>query len=157
MKCVWTEDDWEQMGWHDASIHAMAIDWDPLVIGDDVEWHGATVLFDIDYILAWIPDDRGVYSFEVAPATLAFEDAWNVVGEIDHAQSGDPPSVLDLHRTPSEHWGWDWHLEGDTFDVRFSARRLRQHFRARPLDAGRRQHLSTAARGGIGFARPDDF
>jgi hypothetical protein len=152
---VWTDADWDQMGWHDASIHAMAVDWDPVMLGD--QWRGADVLLDIDYIVAWLPRADGWFTFEVAPATLVFEDAWDLRGGLDHSHFVDPPEILELHRAAVGDGEWDWHVEGATFDLRLKARRLRQHFRARPVGTGTSQRLSTQARGGFSFARPESF
>jgi hypothetical protein len=63
-KPIWTNADFEIMGWHDATVWAMA------VVSDDFE-----LIFDIDYILRWIdpvPPDPS-FSFWVSPATLVFE------------------------------------------------------------------------------------
>lgn len=159
-KCVWTDDDFEQLGWHDASMHAMAIDWDLVELEDGRQiLRGPDLLFDIDYIVRWIEPDQkgGNYEFEVAAATLVFEDAWGIKGELEpHAL--DPPQLLDLHREDrNEHGYWSWHLDGDSFDMRLSSRRLRQHFRTQPLAAGQSQCLTGRQRGGLSFARPSAF
>jgi hypothetical protein len=152
-KCVWTEDDFEQMGWHDATVHGIAFDWDP--IEDD---GGATVLLDVDYIVRWNAptEEGGPYTFDVAPATLAFEDAWSIGGSLDGAHL-ERWEVLDLHRAPAQGSLWEWRIEGSMCELVFQASRLRQHFRSQPIANGGRQHLTSAARGGPSFARPTSF
>jgi len=61
-KWIWTESDFEDMGWHDCVIYAMKFD-------DDV-------LFDLDYILKWNDPEVGgmSYTFWISPATLIFKD-----------------------------------------------------------------------------------
>jgi hypothetical protein len=158
-KCVWTDRDYEVMGWHDATVHALAIDWDPVVL--EGGWHGATLLLDIDYIVSWgEPQPDRTFRFQVAPATLAFEDAWDVEGGLRHDRTMAPPQILDLRRGPPENPKSDltaWHIEGDRFELRFEARGFSQHFRSRPIANGREQSLTSAQRGGPSFARPAAF
>lgn len=60
-KSIWTDNDFEQMGWHDCRIYKMRM-------REDLE-------LDIDYILKWNqPDLEGLpFTFWVAPATLVFK------------------------------------------------------------------------------------
>ena len=57
-KWIWTEADFEQMGWHDARIHAIAF------LTETFEF-----ALDIDYILQWVEPAEGetYYKFWVAP------------------------------------------------------------------------------------------
>lgn len=61
-KWNWTEQDFEQMGWHDCPIYAMSFD--------------DQVVFDIDYIFKWNqPDIEGMpFTFWISPATLTFKE-----------------------------------------------------------------------------------
>lgn len=60
-KNVWSDVDFEQMGWHDCRIYKVRL-------SEDLE-------LDIDYILQWNePDLEGLpFTFWVAPATLVFK------------------------------------------------------------------------------------
>src|SRR3712207_2867226 len=68
-KWIWSDADFDQMGWHATWVHAFA------AIPETYE-----VIFDIDYILRWMPPvpPKDNYAFWVAPATLVFENVWNV-------------------------------------------------------------------------------
>ena len=70
-KRVWTDADFEQMGWHDCLIYKMRVSGD--------------LVLDIDYILQWNqPDVEGLpFTFWIAPATLVFKQVKNLVMEID--------------------------------------------------------------------------
>lgn len=61
-KWNWTEQDFEQMGWHDCPIYAMKFD--------------DQVVFDIDYIFKWNqPGVEGMpFTFWISPATLTFKE-----------------------------------------------------------------------------------
>ncbi len=155
-KCAWTDRDYDVMGWHDATVHAMAVKWDSVVL--EGGWHGATLLLDIDYIVSWGPPQQDrTFRFQVAPATLAFEDAWDIEGGLRHERTMSPPHILDLRREPAEDGQTAWHVEGDRFELRFQARGFSQHFRSRPVATGTGQSLTSAQRGGPSFARPTAF
>src|SRR5947209_5626308 len=63
-RVVWTQEDFDAMSWHDATVHGIGFDEDEL-------W-AERLLLDLDYIVSWVkptpPDEH--YSFLVAPATL---------------------------------------------------------------------------------------
>jgi len=44
-KTVWTDADFETMGWHDNAVHAIAVEPAPP--------HPGSLLLDIDYIVEW--------------------------------------------------------------------------------------------------------
>ena len=60
-KNIWTDADFENMGWHDCNIYQIRLT-------EDLE-------LDIDYILQWNkPDLEGLpFTFWVAPSTLVFK------------------------------------------------------------------------------------
>ena len=62
-KEVWSETDFDVMGWHDASI------WSMVSNAKQLEY-----LFDIDYIFKWIypKENEKYFKFWVAPATMFF-------------------------------------------------------------------------------------
>ncbi len=70
-KNIWTEADFEQMGWHDATVYKMALT--------------NNLLLDIDYIFKWnSPEVEGLgFTFWVAPATLCFRNVKNLQFDID--------------------------------------------------------------------------
>jgi hypothetical protein len=61
-KWIWSNNDFEKMGWHDCPIYALKFD--------------DKVSFDIDYILIWNQpeNDRMPFTFWISPATLIFEN-----------------------------------------------------------------------------------
>jgi hypothetical protein len=69
-KLVWSESDFEMMGWHDCPIYGIHL--------------ADNVAFDIDYIFKWVlnEQDRN-YEFWISPATLVFEQARSLKIEID--------------------------------------------------------------------------
>lgn len=150
-KWIWTDSDFPQMGWHDATVHAYA------AIPERFE-----LVFDIDYILSWeapIPP-KETFSFWVAPATLVFEDAWDV--EFHLTSQDGSFDILDLQRSDEQPMPdgkmthWLWHLQGGfppfCGDVTFRATGYKQYIRRQPFLVDR-QALPFDLRGGVSFKR----
>ncbi|WP_206790453.1 hypothetical protein [Amycolatopsis sp. MtRt-6] len=146
-KAVWTDADFPQLGWHDCRIHAAA-----LVEGDD-DLPPDRLLLDLDYIVRWVEPARREkhFTFWIAPATLVFDEAWDITGEIGPLYGG--LEIADLHRlTPPDDKPYPvWHLEGHEFDLKFRARGFRQYLRTAPKHVPR-QVLTMTERGGLSFA-----
>ena len=68
-KSIWTDHDFDVMGWHDVHVHGIAFKPDAFEL-----------YFDIDYIFAWIdpePPDKH-YTFWVAPCTWVFSNVYDI-------------------------------------------------------------------------------
>ena len=152
-KALWTDADFELMGWHDATIHAIAFEW-----SDDQ----AALLIDLDYIVHWIKPQppSQAFSFLVAPATLVFENVWSLDGDLSAQRT--LLEIADLHRLEAETdrqrnaMVSPWRIEGQNFELRFFAAGFHQHFRTVPRPSAS-QRLSADERGGISFAQPTTF
>lgn len=147
-KSVWTDVDFSEMGWHDATIHGLCVQPTDGVL--------PRLLLDIDYIVRWVhPVPPATYfSFWMAPATLVFEDVWDLEGDLDFKGTTLDLEIDGLHRLVPDD-GREahplWHIEGHAFDLKFRATSYRQYFRKAPALASR-QVLSHAQRGGYTFA-----
>ena len=62
----WTEADFDDLGWHDCTIHDLGLDQDGEYQGD--------LLLDLDYIVEWIEAPKNSFRFRVAPALLRFQN-----------------------------------------------------------------------------------
>jgi hypothetical protein len=156
-RAVWSDADFEQMGWHDATVWGIAFVHSP-TFGAPGE-----LVLDIDYIVQWIepvpPDEY--FTFAVAPATLVFHEVWKAQGdldafdtvafEIDSIERGEPEN--DQQREQNVR---PWIIEG-SIGLIVVASGFDQHFRCRPIGPLKRQHLRYEERGGISFACPMDF
>ena len=68
-KIIWTEKDFNSMGWHDCPIHGITF--------------SDNFTLDIDYVFKWILDEvTSFYSFWVSPATLVFENVSNLIFDV---------------------------------------------------------------------------
>ena len=145
----WTHADFEHMGWHDATIHAVA--------HLPETWEFAV---DLDYIVEWIAPraEDGHYRFWIAPATLIFENAREI--QIDLTPT-DEISVQELKREgpfasrkgfvgPSSQWRWV--LDCNQGEITLSATGFRQILRRSPIQT-QQQTLTLDERGGISFGR----
>lgn len=147
-KAIWTDADFELMGWHDSAIWSLAI------LGEQFE-----LLFDIDYIFQWVhpvPPEQ-YFSFWVSPATLVFAGVQNIKIdlEIDYIELIE---VADLHREgplPSPDGSitnWRWKMELQQGTIEFEASGFTQYTREAPFFTSQ-QVLDLTQRGGISFDR----
>ncbi len=74
-KSVWTDVDFETMGWHDCIIHAFCP-------GENNQ-----MLLDIDYIFKWVQTGK-TFKFWVSPRTLVFENVYDIKSQIDGCYGG---------------------------------------------------------------------
>lgn len=152
-KAIWTDDDFERLGWHDATVHGIGF------VEGAKPWLGQLML-DIDYIVEWIapkPPSTAL-AFEVAPATLVFDEAVGINMEMaaEAVRFGVALQILRLHRSPARiaplaATHHDYRFEGSDFQLTLTAARFRLYFRSRPSPSTR-QVLSAAERGLPSFA-----
>ena len=148
-KWIWTGADFDQMGWHDSQVYAVAF------LPEIFE-----LTLDIDYIFEWVhPEPNETYfKFWVAPATLVFENVYDIKLELD-----EPDFELDAverkdPRKPknAEYIGreteWLWNLEAHRGGIEFRSVGYKQYIRQKPI-FGQAQKLETNIRGGISFYR----
>ena len=149
-KNLWTEADFEQMGWHDAVVHALAFDTESYEL-----------LLDVDYIFAWVdpsPPSQH-FSFWIAPSTLVFRDVWDMkihyeaslglqLQGINRSEPRVRPHPLPEGRKVERRWT----LDGNEGDISFWATGYTQFTRRLPIHQNRHS-LSIPARGGISFER----
>lgn len=76
-KTLWTDQDYDHMGWHDCRIHTMAADLNAFEFA-----------LDIDYIFEWVHPNDGehYFSFWISPVTMVFENAFSITIAIDSQQ-----------------------------------------------------------------------
>lgn len=88
-KSIWTQDDFNDMGWHDANIYGMIIE------KGEEPWQ-SYLIFDIDYIFEWIHPipPQEYFSFWVAPCTLMFKEVYEL--RIDLDQQGNTLELFDF-------------------------------------------------------------
>jgi hypothetical protein len=147
-KAIWTNADFDVMGWHDSVIWGMAI------VADDFE-----LMFDIDYIFQWVnpvPPEQ-FFRFWVAPATLVFHGVQHIRMNMD-LQYIQLIEVADIHREgpiaspDGSLTNWSWKVELQQGDIEFEATGFTQYVRKAPAFADL-QNLSLSGRGGLSFGR----
>lgn len=149
-KSVWTDADFDSMGWHDCHVRAWAI------VPDVEDEFAVRLLLDLDYIVHWAGGGRPgePYSFWVAPATLAFHGVHRLEGKLSAGDGGDGDGLeidtLTRSASRDEAGSYRWEFEA-AFALAFHAAGFRQVFRRAPIHV-ERQHLTLAERGGLSFA-----
>ena len=146
-KWVWSDEDFDLMGWHDVTIHAVGVALE--------QWE---LFLDIDYILQWIdpipPEEY--FKFWVAPASLVYENVSDLKIDID-VGSYQEITLQGIERSnPRVSNGvitvWDWLLESHQGSVSFIATGFKQYIRSAPM-LGKMQSLEINQRGGFSFSR----
>jgi hypothetical protein len=149
-KWIWTEADFDVMGWHDSQIHGLAF------LPDGFE-----LAFDIDYVFEWLDPqlNETYFRFWVAPATLVFKnvhdvelsiDSYNAQLEIDDIKREDesPPTNAEYIGKDTE---WLWTIECQEGEIRFRSVGYEQFIRAAPqLTYSQKVDRKTS---GVSFAR----
>jgi hypothetical protein len=146
-KAVWTAADFDQMSWHDCAVHAIAVEPAPP--------HPGRLLVDLDYIVEWVcpTPSADTFIFWICPATLVFDEAWDLVGDINLRGFSFELSLETLDRTgPDEHDSFEWTLAGPEFTLAMRATGFTQYLRRPPIRSPH-QRLSVAERGGLSFDR----
>ncbi|MBI0401369.1 hypothetical protein [Cyclobacterium marinum] len=118
-KKIWTDADFEKMGWHDCRIYKIRLT-------EKLE-------LDIDYILQWNkPDIEGLpFTFWVAPATLVFKNINNIQIEIDTAFD-EAVEIEDIELNKSDN-KIQWTIITLQGDIEFTADGFTQWIRQEPF------------------------
>ncbi len=135
-KWIWTEADFEQMGWHDSHVYGFA-----------AAFEEKEIIFDIDYIFQWIhpvPPNR-FFSFWVAPCTLVFENVSDVHFNVNYSYQeerdghlfgwGTPQELQDIVRTKEQvdaEGAKSGLYEVQYLGVKFRATGYKQYVRSQP-------------------------
>ena len=151
-KAIWSEADFDQMGWHDVHVRALAFDPERFEL-----------LFDIDYILEWIHPAAGErsFTFRLAPATLIFTNVHEIRFdvssrgdlEIDAFTRSDATSPRNAAYL-SNKIEWVWTLQCQEGVISFRSVGFTMRLR-RPAVLTSAQQLLLSERGGFSFDRAD--
>jgi len=151
-KIIWTEKDFEEMGWHDCNIYGFIFQ------NDTGNKFATDLIFDIDYIFKWVnpipPNQK--FSFWVSPCTLKFEDTFALTIDIDRRGGmTDMLEIADLFlidKTEQEanKWIYEWAIELQEGKITFKSSGFKQIVRQKPI-LTESQILTLEERNGISF------
>lgn len=136
-KWIWTEKDFGQMGWHDATVYGFRLT-------ENLE-------LDIDYILQWNqPDIKGFhFTFWVAPATLVFERPTDLTFELTQSFDDRWLEIQDIEMSTVD-GKIVWTIITQQGSISFKADMFRQIIRRKPtFQLG--QTIPYDERGGFSF------
>lgn len=141
-KWIWTDTDFDVMGWHDSYIYAFKI--------------GDNIYFDIDYIFKWVqPGQDDWFSFWVAPCTLIFEIPEKFSFNLESNEFNNQIEIADLHRQVNGKGKTEWRIETHIGDILIESQNFRQIVRRRPtLQTG--QQIIPEERGEVSFVTLSD-
>lgn len=130
-KWIWSEADFEDMGWHDSTIHAIAF------IPDTYEF-----ALDIDYIFQWVEPVKNEknYKFWVAPATLVFKNTYDL--SLDLRTSSDLTILNMTRKNPTKPRNaeflkkeieWLWDIDCQEGNITFQSIGYKMYVKAKPV------------------------
>lgn len=135
-KSIWTNDDFEFMGWHDCPIYGIRFD--------------NEILIDLDYILKWELDTtKKAYSFWISPATLIFHNVSNLHIDIN-LDFINGIEILDINREILKDTKTKWIIGAQEGTITLIASGYTQYIRRIPL-LTTSQCLSEIERNGYSF------
>lgn len=127
VKTIWTNSDFESMGWHDCRLYGF-------VIPDE----DFKLSFDIDYIFKWEKSSGKVTGYWVSPCDLVFESVSNFKVEMDFKDSM-LLFIININRTNKRSTPngklteWDYEIECDNGLISFSSIGCNQRVRKQPI------------------------
>ncbi|MDI9857718.1 hypothetical protein [Flectobacillus roseus] len=120
---LWTNEDFNNMGWHDNRLYGIIFD-----------TQNFRISLDIDYIFEWSDSWK---SFLVAPCSLNFENVSNTNIKIEF---GDTQNIIiscvkriNESKTPNGNLQWFFIIETDVGDISFWATGFTQKLRDEPI------------------------
>ena len=150
-KYIWTDKDFNIMDWHDVTVHAIAI-----TPKDDCYERQ----LNIDYIFEWIQprEVSGAYSFRISPATLVFENVWdiksNITTRINVLENINMLEVIadDISNDKSNIGMKSWKIVLNQGAIEFIGSGFKQYIRNKPI-LSESIWLDDEERNGISFSR----
>jgi hypothetical protein len=148
-KELWTEADFNNMDWHDNTIHAFSFNKE------------REFMLDIDYIFKWVHPKPGkrYFKFWISPCTLVFENVYNLVFDlevsepyhmkIDNISMSNPQRPYNADYIGRE-LEYEWVVETLNGEITFKSVGYKLYVRSTPILASNDQ-LEINTRGGISF------
>jgi hypothetical protein len=136
-KWIWTEKDFAQMGWHDATVYGVRLN--------------QNLELDLDYIFQWNqPEVEGFYfTFWIAPSTLVFENPEALSFELTQSFDDKWLEIEDIEMNVIDNVR-NWTIITQQGDISFKAESFKQIVRKKPsLQLG--QTVPYDERGGFRF------
>jgi hypothetical protein len=141
-KWVWTEKDFDHMGWHDATVYGVRLT--------------SNLEIDLDYIFQWNqPEVEGFhFTFWVAPCTLVFESPTSLTFELTRSFDDKWLEIQDIELSVVDNEKY-WTIITQQGDISFKADSFKQIVRKIPsLQLG--QNVPYDERGGFSFDLTSD-
>ena len=123
----WTQEDFDQLGWHDCRMYSLSLP-------NDV----SEVCFEIDYILEWIKEGNHYTKYLVAPCRLTFSSVRDFTVEIKQKNQlcafiSQISRSVDSKNEHGEINRWHYIIELDVGTLSFSSSEFVQVLLAEPI------------------------
>ncbi|GAB0157812.1 hypothetical protein CHRYSEOSP005_30980 [Chryseobacterium sp. Alg-005] len=128
VKDLWTDSDFEEMGWHDSYVYSIFL-----------PAENQKLILDIDYIFKWVLDETSnLYKFWVSPCDLVFMDVLNLKIDLDF-QNTVGLDIQDINRSNSRLYPngkdikWDYEILTDVGSITFESSGYIQNIKEQPI------------------------
>lgn len=128
VKEIWSDKDFDEMGWHDSCLHAISF-----------PQYDQVFELDIDYIFEWVLNkESNLFNFHISPCTLTFYDVLNLEINISFDDSIGI-SIADITRENPRKLAndklaiWDYVIETDKGTISFTATGFEQKVLSQPI------------------------
>jgi hypothetical protein len=128
VKELWTDDDFDDMNWHDCSIHSISF-----------PSYSQRLIFDIDYLFEWKVDaKKELYNFLASPCTLIFLNTSDLIVNFDFGDTVGL-SIESISRKNARQsinklaTMWDYLIQTDKGLLKFIATGYAQKVRNQPI------------------------
>ena len=128
VKDIWTDVDFEEMGWHDSYIYNISFP-------DENQ----KLILDIDYIFKWVLDEKSnLYNFWVSPSKLIFLDVLHLRIDLDF-QNTVGLDIQDINRSNPQLYPngkdikWDYLILTDNGSISFESSGYIQNIIKQPI------------------------
>ena len=143
---ILTIKNFENISWHDCKIFGLAF--------DELKYK---LYFDIDFISEWVmpENNKKYYKLRIAPATLVFNNVWDINFEIDTNLSLDIDNVVKRNPHASKNKPmeveYDWSIELLQGEITFKSIGFKLYLRNEPQILSLKDR-SLIKRGGVSFS-----
>jgi len=153
-KQLWTEVDFDFMGWHDSHVYAVSFS----SLEKEYEF-----MLDIDYIFKWVSPLEGetYFKFWIAPCTLIFENVYDLVIDLEISVPSEITIGDIIRKNPKTPKGvdyiekdveYDWLIETFNGDISFKSTGYKQYVRQHPK-LTENQEIDFENRAGVSFSK----
>jgi len=149
-KWIWTDEDFERMGWHDSNIYSFAF------YPEQYEF-----ALDLDYIFKWIHPKKpgGYFNYWISPVTMIFENVYDLAFDIETSSGLEIDKIRRYNQKKpknsqyiNKEMEWSWDIKCHEGLISLKSIGFKMFVKSSPAFSDE-QSIGLEKRGGVNFAR----